>query len=108
MQIQHCHHGSLAEGHAQIVPVLLEAGASKDLDSIVARYEGNLPEVCSMGILLFSWRVLRPLQVPPLPRLGRDEHEEKRDAPGAVATTAEAGAGDVGVSAACVTLEQIP
>ena len=45
----------------------------------------------------FSFRCL---QVPPLPRLGRDgEHEEKGDAP-AAAAPAEAGAGDAGVPAA--------
>ena len=40
------------------------------------------------------------LQVPALPRLGHDAHEERVDAPAMAAAPAEPGAGDAGVSAA--------
>ena len=75
-------------------------GQKQQLDSIVAKYKGNLPEAGLVGMhdseRCFSFRCL---QVPPLPRLGRNgEHEERGDAQAATAP-AEAGAGDAGDSA---------
>ena len=76
------------------------------LDSIVAKYEGNLPEV-GLVDMHDSERCLSLccLQAPPLPSLGRDsEHEERGDAPGTVAAPAGNGAGDAGASAAWTIL----